>query len=216
MKEVKCISPQDVGWIEAKLSDDEMSFLWDCVKNSKKDYRKKLAGVVSSSLELEDSDGWFARNVIFKLVEKYGDTYENRATIPGLLHGVKHPLRLDQFWVNFQNETEYNPPHMHFGIYSFVIWMKIPTRYKDQKNIPWIKPSQKNANTVSNFRFEYVDMVGGIREHTYEMNPEMEGTLLLFPGQLRHGVFPFYNCKEERISISGNIRMDTTTVQYEV
>ena len=52
MKEVKCISPQDVGWIEAKLSDDEMSFLWDCVKNSKKDYRKKLAGVVSSSLEL--------------------------------------------------------------------------------------------------------------------------------------------------------------------
>ena len=43
----------------------------------------------------------------------------------------------------------------------------------------------------------------------YEMNPEMEGTLVFFPAKLRHAVYPFYNCDEDRISISGNIVLNT-------
>tara|TARA_B100000519_G_scaffold120473_1_gene103987 strand:- start:501 stop:641 length:141 start_codon:yes stop_codon:yes gene_type:complete len=37
------------------------------------------------------------------------------------------------------------------------------------------------------------------------MSPKMEGTMLFFPARLKHTVYPFYNCKEERVSISGNI-----------
>ena len=37
------------------------------------------------------------------------------------------------------------------------------------------------------------------------MSPEMEGTMIFFPAKLKHTVYPFYDCKEERISISGNI-----------
>ena len=29
--------------------------------------------------------------------------------------------------------------------------------------------------------------------------------MVLFPSQLRHQVYPFYNCDEERVSISGNV-----------
>ena len=37
------------------------------------------------------------------------------------------------------------------------------------------------------------------------MSKEMEGTILFFPSELKHTVYPFYNCEEDRISISGNI-----------
>ena len=37
------------------------------------------------------------------------------------------------------------------------------------------------------------------------MSPEAEGTMLLFPARLRHGVNPFYECDEKRVSISGNL-----------
>ena len=39
------------------------------------------------------------------------------------------------------------------------------------------------------------------------MSPKMEGTMLFFPANLKHIVYPFYDCKKERISISGNISL---------
>ena len=40
----------------------------------------------------------------------------------------------------------------------------------------------------------------------------MEGTILFFPSQLQHTVYPFYNCEEDRISISGNIGFNTNQI----
>ena len=34
--------------------------------------------------------------------------------------------------------------------------------------------------------------------------------MLFFPSKLNHVVYPFYKCDEERISISGNVGVDTT------
>ena len=44
----------------------------------------------------------------------------------------------------------------------------------------------------------------------YELSPKDEGRLLFFPGKLKHCVYPFYDCDEERISVSGNILVDST------
>ena len=33
--------------------------------------------------------------------------------------------------------------------------------------------------------------------------------MLLFPSSLHHMVYPFYNSDEERVTISGNISLDT-------
>ena len=116
------------------------------------------------------------------------------------------PYYLADFWVNHQYQTEFNPLHNHFGIYSFVIWMKIPTDYREQKQLPI---AQANSTSISNFQFQFINMLGEPCNHTYEMSPSREGTLLFFPSKLLHSVYPFYNCKEERISISGNIAIDT-------
>ena len=52
-------------------------------------------------------------------------------------------------------------------------------------------------------------MLGASDNYPYRMNPDREGTLLFFPSELDHQVYPFYDCDEERISVSGNITMDT-------
>ena len=43
------------------------------------------------------------------------------------------------------------------------------------------------------------------------MNPEMEGTMLFFRQNL-YMEFPFYNCDEDRISISGNIGLNIKNI----
>ena len=111
-------------------------------------------------------------------------------------------------WVNYQKQNEFNPLHNHNGVYSFVIWMKIPTRHFEQNKNPIALRS--NTQLISSFQFHYVNILGGNSNHTYEMNPEMEGTILFFPAKLLHCVYPFYNCDEDRISISGNIALNTT------
>ena len=112
--------------------------------------------------------------------------------------------------VNYQKEGEFNPPHDHNGVYSFVIWMKIPTKHFDQNKNPISLKS--NTHLISAFQFQYTNILGQIRPYIYEMNPEMEVTMLFFPAKLVHGVFPFYNCDEDRISISGNISLNTTKI----
>ena len=102
-------------------------------------------------------------------------------------------------------QYDYNPCHLHKGLYSFVVWMKIPTEYEDQKQLPHAVTSR--SESVSNFEFLYNNILGETKQCAYHMNKEREGQMLFFPSELHHQVYPFYNCDEERISISGNIRI---------
>ena len=50
------------------------------------------------------------------------------------------------------------------------------------------------------YKFEYTD-------------PSKEGIILFFPSELSHQVFPFYNCDEDRVSISGNLVLNSKKYQ---
>ena len=50
-------------------------------------------------------------------------------------------MELKAFWVNFQNQHEFNPVHSHDGFLSFVIWMKIPTSWEEQHDLDFCKGS---------------------------------------------------------------------------
>ena len=39
----------------------------------------------------------------------------------------------------------------------------------------------------------------------FRLCSEDEGRMLFFPATLQHQVYPFYECEEERVTISGNI-----------
>ena len=113
-------------------------------------------------------------------------------------HKLQPSLKLN-WWVNYQYQTEFNPEHMHDGITSFVIWMKIPTNYEEQHKLPF------NSKAASDFQFTYCNILGNVVEYPIYMSPDMEGTLMLFPSSLHHQVYPFYNTEEPRISIAGNL-----------
>ena len=206
-EDVKVIRPPALGWLEKKLSDKEMEYLWKCIDNKKQQsFKKQLAGQIHESNALIDKNNWFFNKSIKPLLVKYKDEFANLGgEVPV---NQSHPYYLRSFWVNYQKEGEFNPPHDHNGVYSFVIWMKIPTKHFEQNKNPISLKS--NTHVISAFQFQYTNILGNIRPYIYEMNSEMEGTMLFFPAKLAHEVFPFYNCDEDRISISGNITLNTT------
>ena len=109
-------------------------------------------------------------------------------------------------WVNYQRQYEFNPIHDHSGLYSFVIFMKIPTHWKEQIALPISVNS--NAPLASHFQFILGKENGEVMTFPIALSPEDEGRMLFFPAWLRHMVYPFYECEEERITISGNIDLN--------
>ena len=204
---VESIYPSNIGWLQIKLNDDEMKHLWNCCAEHKGDAKPNLAGNIDNSQDIIDKDNWFWNNVLLGCLNSYAKDFGNVGD--KYPTSIPHPYFLSSFWVNYQKETEFNPLHQHTNaIYSFVIWIKIPTNYEDQKQLKIA--SNANSESISNFSFNYLDILGNNRGYIYKMSPSMEGTMLFFPSHLQHQVFPFYNCKEKRISISGNIAVDTT------
>ena len=114
-------------------------------------------------------------------------------------------LILNQFWVNYQYKTEFNPYHDHSGVYSFAIWMKIPYDCKEQNKLPFLDGIREGDKKVGCFEFQYLDMYGDVVNTAYRLDPSYEGYMVFFPAKLRHMVYPFYETEEPRISIAGNI-----------
>ena len=207
-EKIKAVRPKNFGWLEKKLSDKEMEYLWKCIDGRKKSHKNNLVGQIHESNILIDKSDWFWQHTLQPLCVEYYQEFDNLgANIPV---NQSHPYYLDSWWVNYQKQGEFNPLHDHGGVYSFVIWMKIPTKHFEQNKNPISLKS--NTHVISAFQFQYTNILGQMRPYTYEMNPEMEGTMLFFPAKLAHEVYPFYNCDDYRISISGNITLNTTKI----
>lgn len=203
--------PNNVGWLEIRLSKDIMSYLWKLVELSPKwsDMRSQLAGQIKQSQSLVDKDDFFFRKVLSQAIIHFEDQFGeyNKA----IIHNEKDEVYnycMNSFWVNHQYEGEFNPPHAHGAVYSFVVWMKMPTEFKDQHNLYMSKGT--GHPKASNFEFNYPNIVGQMTQHTYLMGKDVEGMMVFFPGQLQHQVYPFFGTKDPRITISGNIRLKNT------
>ena len=207
-EDIKVVIPPNIGWLESKLNDIEMDYLWRCIKKKKKNVSDKLAGNIYSSYELEDKNDWFYLNVLKPLVIKYKDTFLNMGTkVPT---SMTHEYCMPFWWVNYQKQNEFNPIHDHRGVYSFVVWMKIP--FNGEHQIRKKIASHSNFPSVSRFQFQYRNILGNFVTHNYTPSVKDEGRILFFPSQLTHIVYPFLDCDEERISISGNIVLDTSKI----
>tara|TARA_S200000501_G_C20760890_1_gene716084 strand:- start:579 stop:1205 length:627 start_codon:yes stop_codon:yes gene_type:complete len=203
MKDIDSVIPKNFGWIKAKLDKNEIDYLWKCIDEKGENIKHSLVGQINSSYRIQDKDDWFFNNVLAELGMEYQVKFADLGKKHTYYYRQPSSFYLAKMWVNYQKQYEFNPLHDHTGIYSFVIWMKIPTEYKDQKENSIAMNT--NTNVISNFCFNYQSILGGIREYVYEMSKEMEGIILFFPSELKHTVYPFYNCEEDRISISGNI-----------
>jgi len=203
----KAVYPPNIGWLEKGLSKEEVDYLWKCIEGRGKSNKKSLVGHISASHELVDKDNWFWLNTLAPLCQSYEKEFSNLGEM--IPTSSPHPYYLEKMWVNFQKKHEFNPNQTHTGVYSFVVWMKIPTTFSEQRKNPI--SSESNSNVISNFVFNYQSILGEADcYYIYPMSPEMEGCLVFFPSKLQHQVYPFFDCDETRISISGNVLMDTS------
>ena len=199
----------NIGVVEGQLSEDVVDNIWKVVNEARDnpvDSKPELAGNISSSIKLDlnsellkDFTGETIPAFMQQHMEAYGPPYRM-----AMKEGEQ--FYLESLWVNFQRQHEFNPPHDHAGVYSFVIWMQIPTSYEEQRKLP-IAVESNADNHISNFAFSYTNTLGRVSTFAYNMEKEAEGYMVMFPSAMLHQVFPFYENDGERISISGNINI---------
>ena len=199
----------NIGVVEGKLSEEIVDDLWTLINEAREkpeDMKPELAGNISSSIRLDNNSDLMTDFVgevlpacIKRHMQEYGSPYR-------LTMKEGETFNLESLWVNFQKQNEFNPPHDHAGVYSFVIWMQIPTSYEEQRKLPICAESNAD-NHISNFAFSYTNTLGRVSTFAYNMEKQAEGYMVMFPSCLLHQVFPFYNDDGERISISGNINI---------
>ena len=197
----------NIGVVEGKLPEDTVDSLWRLIEESKKQpesMKSELAGNISSSIRL-DGGSPLIEDFLQNIIPKYIQQSINSFGSPYRLEMKEGQIwNLESLWVNFQKKHEFNPMHDHGGVYSFVIWMQIPTSYEEQRKLPICAESNADGN-ISNFAFTFTNTLGRICQFVYNMEKDAEGYMVIFPSELKHEVFPFYENDGERISISGNI-----------
>lgn len=205
------------GILEAAIPKDITDDLWKLIEEAKQnpvDKRPQLAGVITSSLALNAETPIiqkFLQSFLAEAIEKYCKDFGTLRLLGDMEWKGPLPWHLSSLWVNFQNKHEFNPLHDHAGVLSFVVWMKIPYDHEEQSKLE-IAHRSNSKHDVGNFGFMYSDILGGTRSYIFQMDKEREGMMVLFPSRLKHQVFPFYECDEERVSISGNLDIPIKTL----
>ena len=113
-------------------------------------------------------------------------------------------LFLESLWVNYGKKYEFNPPHKHSGVLSFVIFLNIPY---DLINEEKLYPSvYNNYNCTSKFAFLNVNQSGNVFADPIDVDKSFEGKMLMFDAQQLHEVYPFYTSDDYRVTCSGNLK----------
>ena len=204
----------NIPLLRSRLPKPALDFVWKKIEEAQDNYqsmKKNLVGNISESLKLEDTEDYFFKNILKEVSEKYISNFAISCEKNPFNESVVNDLYLQNFWVNFSKQHEFNPVHDHNGVLSFVLWMKIPTTWQSQKEVPLI--SESSLPCASNFQFFHTNILGMHHGTTIYMDPVMEGCIFLFPSNLQHQVYPFYNSDEYRISVSGNLCLDPKSLK---
>ena len=178
----------------------EISYLQNNFNEGKK-FNDMLAGEIEHeyALPLQDQTYDYIKDLTYR--------FETESGFGTSIYETLSSLTIDTLWVNFQKKHEYNPPHIHSGIYSIVIWYKIPYFIKDEE-----KYNYKTSQSCNHGRFAFLyptpqNFRTPIQLKALDIDKTKEGYVAIFPSNLNHMVYPFYSSNEYRITISGNVRL---------
>lgn len=203
----------NIGIVTATLDSDLMNIIGSEIDAIQADFSKAtetnhtLAGNILREYELHscrEAVELQALKMANLHQQKYGENYGAGMQV----HTIKRKnastsLKLGGLWVNFQKKNEFNPIHNHTGMYSFVIWYKVPY-YSNIEN--FASPGRKAKNNRSGkFEFSFTNILGYITGSVIDVDKTYEGCMCLFPSLLNHSVYPFYSSDEYRISVAGNL-----------
>ena len=168
-------------------------------------YNQNLAGNLKREFDFSRAKPIlvnYLKNLIKAHNEMYNTLNEMQATLT-----KPCDISLISLWVNFQQKYEFNPLHLHEGLYSFVIWYKVPFSMEDEYN--QFPKTRKKHVKAGHFSFVHTDNIGRVEHTDLPVDKEWEGKIALFPSNFHHQVYPFFTSDDYRISISGNLAFDT-------
>ncbi len=122
-----------------------------------------------------------------------------------MYHGFEYiPCQLiyQDLWVNFMKPGDFNPPHIHGGDISFVIFVDVPRQLEKEAaehEGTIAKPGHLMFNYGENSKQRQWATIG------HFVSPKT-GDMFIFPAQQQHWVAPFKS-EITRISVSGNLRI---------
>ena len=204
----------NIPLLRSRLPKPAMDFVWKKIEEAQDNYqsmKQELAGNISESLKLEDTEDYFFKTFIKDVAERYINEFPLSSSKNPFNDQIINQLYMKSFWVNFSKQHEFNPIHDHSGALSFVLWMRIPTTWQSQHEST--ASSESNLPSASNFQFFHTNILGINQGTTIFMDPIMEGCIFLFPSTLQHQVYPFYNSDEYRVSVSGNLCLDAKSIK---
>ena len=154
---------------------------------------------------LIDDDNRFQKEVLNPIIQEYVADYG----FPEKLKTTHiHDLTFQKFWANYTGKGEYQALHNHDAIWSFVIWLKLPA-------VANVEQSVKDAMhpDAGDFILTYSDIIGRTRKVNWKLEKQYnEGHMLLFPSDLYHAVYPHFQTDEKRLSLAGDIVINSNVV----
>lgn len=173
------------------------------------DWNNKLAGNLKYGRSYHYKDDYvlkvepYLKSYVEKFFNGLYSQYGQHNTMVERLLTVQHDrrqlrqgkVRLDTLWINFSQKHDFNPPHTHTGILSFVIFCKVPKEIFEVQ-------ADTNAPRAGELIFQYGENISKLMGNEYPVKP-YENLMFIFPNSLQHFV-PAYWVDAERISVSGN------------
>jgi Putative 2OG-Fe(II) oxygenase len=162
-------------------------------------YNHRLAGNIKREFELKtcyDQMYSYLEKMAESYLEKFSHFYD-----PGYKLNVRKP------WVNFMQKYEFNPLHIHSPsrCLSYVVWIRIPYDPKEEHSQTAVKDATIQA--ASDFMLCYSNILGTNTVEHLSPDKSWEGTIIMFPSDLFHQVYPFYTSEGFRVSVAGNIEI---------
>ena len=162
---------------------------------SKEDHNSSLAGHLEYQKVLD-------KIKVFEFLIPYLNSYV-QAFFEHRGKPLANGFELESCWINRQKKNEFNPPHIHDGDLSFIIYTEIPEGLeKECKNS--VSKSPGPGSITFDFNITSPKNQFFLQSHAYL--PSV-GDMFIFPAGLPHWVFPFKTTEGERVSISGNIKL---------
>lgn len=166
-------------------------------KKTKQSYNRSLAGHLDNQfLYSVEVQNWFYKEIT-PILQAYREGHCK-------YHGVESlnvELSFDDLWINYMKAGDFNPVHTHNGDYSFVIFLQVPDKLKQE-----MRDFKGTSAKPGMLMFEYTQQAKPRWATTGTAIAPETGDMYIFPALLQHWVAPFKS-KVERISVSGNIRI---------
>ena len=205
----------NIGYLLSDVPDDVMLAIRNEVNSIQNDFslgiprNKNLAGHIRQEYRLDKCQK-ILEPFVLDLVIKYDSYYKNLKEFNFQTHNV--PMIIENPWVNFQKKHEFNPVHNHKGLMSFVIYLQIP--YDLNQEFEQGPGGLADDPITGCFQFIYTNSLGQIVTHRVNVDKSFENKILLFPAKMPHCVYPFYTSDDYRISVAGNVILDTSRYDY--